>query len=199
MNRINLLPPEILEKRKTEKRLAYVLVAYVAVGVVFVGIWGLAAMRVSSKQAELDEQQQLLASTTKQAKDLEIFELQEGELERRRAVAALALDKRRNWGKLLDEISLVLPSDMWLNVLKAGEKDGLQLDGYAVDADDTPDYGHKTIAKLLVRLADLEQLVDVWLTNSVSTEVEDQPALQFTVTAGVREPASTVSTATAGQ
>jgi len=63
-----------------------------------------------------------------------------------------------------------------------------------VDADDSPDYGHKTIAKLLVRLADLDQLYDVWLTNSVVTLVEEQPTLQFSITAGVEAPASTATT-----
>lgn len=197
MIRVNLLPPEILEKRKAERRLAYMVAALVAVSLVLAGVWAFAVTRANAKQRDLEAKQQELQQVKAQAASLEIFELQQAELARRRSVAQLALDARQNWAKLFDEISLVLPSDMWLSALAATGESRLQLDGYSVDATDTPDYGHKTVAKLLVRLAELEQLADVWLSNSVKTEVEAQPALQFSVTAGVVKPAST-ATGTAG-
>ncbi|MDI6712966.1 MAG: hypothetical protein QMD96_06980 [Anaerosomatales bacterium] len=197
MIRVNLLPPEILEKRKAERRLAYMVAALVLVSLVLAGVWVFAFTRANAKQRDLEAKQQELQQVTAQAASLEIFEVQQAELARRRSVAQLALDARQNWAKLFDEISLVLPSDMWVSVLAATAESKLQIDGFSVDATDTPDYGHKTVAKLLVRLAELEQLADVWLSNSVKTEVEDQPALQFTVTAGVVKPAST-ATGTAG-
>jgi len=197
MIRVNLLPPEILEKRKAERRLAYMVAALVAVSLVLAGVWLFAFTRANSKQRDLEAKQQELQQVTAQAASLEIFEVQQAELARRRAVAQLALDARQNWAKLFDEISLVLPSDMWVSVLAATAESKLQIDGFSIDATDTPDYGHKTVAKLLVRLAELEQLADVWLSNSVKTEVESRPALQFTVTAGVVKPAST-ATGTAG-
>ncbi len=197
MIRVNLLPPEILEKRKAERRLAYMVAALVLVSLVLAGVWVFAFTRANAKQRDLEAKQQELQQVTAQAASLEIFEVQQAELARRRSVAQLALDARQNWAKLFDEISLVLPSDMWVSVLAATAESKLQIDGFSVDATDTPDYGHKTVAKLLVRLAELEQLADVWLSSSVKTEVEAQPALQFTVTAGVVRPVST-ATGTAG-
>lgn len=194
MIRVNLLPPEILEKRKAERRLTYMVAALIIVSLVLVGVWGFAMTRASSKQRTLEAKQQELQQVTQQAESLEIFEAQQTELARRKSVVQLALDARQDWAKLFDEISLVLPSDMWLSALAATTESNLQLDGFSVDATDTPDYGHKTVAKLLVRLAELEQLADVWLSNSVKTDVEEQPALQFTVTASVVKPASTART-----
>ncbi|MCE5204365.1 MAG: PilN domain-containing protein [Actinomycetia bacterium] len=196
MMRVNLLPPEILERRRAERRMVYVAFAFIGVVIVLAGVYVVASMNVSSKQTVLDQKTQLLATTTQKAEALQVFELQESELQRRRSVASMALDARRDWSRLLDEVSLVMPADMWLITLNVGETEGAQLDGYAVDPEDSPDYGHKTIAKLLVRLADLDQLYDVWLTNSVATLVEEQPALQFSITAGVEVPASTASTTT---
>ncbi|MHB1341641.1 MAG: PilN domain-containing protein [Coriobacteriia bacterium] len=193
MMRVNLLPPEITEKRKGEQRLVYVAFAFVAVAILLAALWGFATLRADGLQKDLDAQQQELAQTKNQSEALKIFEDQAAELQRRSGIALLTLEARRNWSKLLDEISLVLPSDVWLTSLSASEEDNLQLDGYAVDADDSPDYGHKSIAKILVRLADLDQLRDVWLGNSVSTLVEDQPAIQFTVTAGVELPSDVAS------
>jgi Tfp pilus assembly protein PilN len=102
---------------------------------------------------------------------------------------ARALAGRRDWARLFDELSLVLPSDLWAEAMFSSEADGISIQGWAIDApNDTPDAGHKSIAKMLVRLADLEQLQDVWLTNSVKTLYLEQDAIQFTVTAQVKDP-----------
>lgn len=193
MMRVNLLPPEITEKRKGEKRLVYVVFAFIAVALLLAAVLGFAIVRADGLQKDLDVQQQQLQQTRQRSEALKVFEEQATELQRRSAIAQATLDGRRNWSKLLDEISLVLPSDVWLTTLNVSEAENLSLGGFAVDVDDSPDYGHKSIAKVLVRLADLEQLYDVWLSNSVSTLVEEQPAIQFTVTAGVNVPSSAAS------
>lgn len=188
--RINLLPPEILEKRKGEKRLVYVAVVAVLVFVVLAGVYGVAYMQASAKKKEVAAREQELATTQTRANELAVFEEKSLELERRKAVADTALAGRFNWSRLYDEISLVMPTDMWVTVLNTDEASGLTLDGFAVDsATDSPDLGHKSIAKLLVRLADLDQLYDVWLTNAAKTELNDVGVIQFSVTAGVSESA----------
>ncbi|MDI6900212.1 MAG: hypothetical protein QMC79_00785 [Anaerosomatales bacterium] len=190
--RINLLPPEILEKRRAEKRIVYVALVAVVLFVVLAGVWVLGYLRVESRRDTLDTKEQEIQATQAQAQQLAIFEQKESELQARKAVAEEALAARRNWAKLFDEVSLVLPNDIWIGVANFGEDAGLKLDGYAVDSDeDSPDLGHKAIAKMLVRLADLDQLYDVWLTNSVKTLYEQQGVIQFSAT-------SKVATTTAG-
>jgi hypothetical protein len=77
------------------------------------------------------------------------------------------------WSKLLSEISLMLPSDIFLTRLEAlqpasaAEPGKLSLDGKALDyPNDVPDLGYKSVAKLMVRLAELDQLKAVWLSQS---------------------------------
>ena len=189
MMRINLLPPEILERRKAERRIGWVVIAAIGVAVVLVGVWGFGYFRLQDKQDELAQVQQLVQSTQAQADQLAVFEQRATELEGRRTTAQRALGTRRNWGKLLDELSLVLPSDVWLQTLVAAEAGGLSMNGYAVDAPgDSPDAGHKSIAKTLVRLADLDDLYDVWLTSSTKSTFAEQPAIQFSITAAVVQP-----------
>jgi len=189
MMRINLLPPEILERRKAERRFGWVIVAAIVVAVLLAGVWAFAFFRLQSKEDELASIQQQVQSTNAQAAQLAIFEERATELESRRTTAQLALSSRRNWARLLSELSLVLPSDVWVETLLAGESSGLELTGWAVDSpDDSPDVGHKTMAKMLVRLADLAQLTDVWLTSSAKSDFEEQPALEYSVTAVVSEP-----------
>jgi len=191
MMRINLLPPEILERRKAEKRIGWVVVAAIAVALLLAGVWGVGFMSVQGKRDDLAAVQQQVQTTQAQANQLAIFEERAVELEARRGIVTLALGDKINWAKLLDELSLVLPSDVWVSRMALDQINGLQIQGYAVDAPtDTPDAGHKSIAKTLVRLADLEQLYNVWLTNSVKELYEEQDAIQFTITTGVVVPAA---------
>ncbi len=166
----------------------WVVLAAILVSVLLAGVWGFGRYRLNAKEDELAAVQQQVQSTQAQANQLAVFEERQAELATRQATAAQALAGRRNWAKLFDELSLVLPSDIWLQTLNATEDSGLELMAWAIDAPtDSPDVGHKTIAKALVRLADLEQLKDVWLTDSSKAEFEDKPAIQFRVTADVVE------------
>ncbi|MRS13151.1 MAG: hypothetical protein EG823_08830 [Actinobacteria bacterium] len=189
MMRINLLPPEILDRRKAEKRIGWVVLAAIGVAVILVGVWAFAFLNLRGQEDELAAIQQQVQTTNAQAAQLAIFEERAAELESRRVTAAQALDGRRSWAKLFNELSLVLPSDVWIQTLSADQATGLQIAGYAVDvANDSPDAGHKAIAKMLVRLADLDQLRNVWLSSSTKSDFEEQPAIQFAVSAEVVDP-----------
>lgn len=186
MMRINLLPPEILERRKAEKRFGMVGIGVCLVLALLAVVYGFAFTQVRSKQDDLALVQQQVQTTRAQADQLAIFEERASELQTRRDTAELALLNREDWNRLFENVSLVLPSDIWIQTMSADEESGLQIAGYAVDSQsDTPDIGHKSIAKMLVRLADLDQLQDVWLTNSAKVQFEEQAAIQFTATAGL--------------
>ncbi|MDO9556774.1 MAG: hypothetical protein Q7J82_04255 [Coriobacteriia bacterium] len=187
MMRINLLPPEILEKRKAERRIVYVAIVAVLIFVVLGIVWAYSYARVDAKQQDLDARLQEVQATQAKAEVLAIFEQKEQDLQQRKAIAAATLANKVNWTKLFDELSLVMPTDIWVSSLAWGEDSGLAIGGYAIDsATDTPDVGHKSIAKMLVRLADLDDLYDVWLTNSVKASFLESPVIQFSSTAKVR-------------
>ena len=191
MMRVNLLPPEILERRQAERRIVWVVVAAIAIAVLLAGVWGVANYRLQNKKDELAAIQQEAQAIQAQADQLAIFETRASELEERRATVQAALGGRIDWAKLLDEVSLVLPSDLWVQTMAVDEDAGISLAGYAIDSpDDVPDLGHKAIAKALVRLADLEDLSDVWLASSVKTEFAEQDAIQYTITSKVVPPAT---------
>ncbi|MBN2404715.1 MAG: PilN domain-containing protein [Coriobacteriia bacterium] len=194
MMRINLLPPEILEKRRAEKRIIYVALLALLVFIVLAVVWIFAFVRVDAKQQDLDARLQEIQATQSKADMLAIFEDKEQDLQARQVIADAALADRMNWAKLFDEVSLVMPTDLWVTNFSWDEATGLTIDGYAVDsATDSPDLGHKSIAKMLVRLADLDDLYDVWLENAVKMEYANQPAIQFSSTARVLTSTSSPS------
>jgi len=187
--RINLLPTEIVEKRRFEKNIRYVVIAGALAVVLVVAAYSVLMLQVAGKRGELQDKQQLEADLRSQAEAFRVFEEKAEDLEQRKQVAERALAGRVDWGRLANELSLVLPADVWLDQLSGGETTGLSLQAYALDSpDDIPDIGHKAVAKTLIRLADLEQVRSAWLDASAKTLFQDQPAIEFSVTTGVETP-----------
>lgn len=191
MMRVNLLPPEILERRRAEKRIGWVAFAAVGIAVVLALVWGFSSYRVQSKSDELAAIQQQVQAANAEAAQLAIFEQRATELQARKATVAAALGGRYDFPRLWEEISLVLPTDAWIQSLNSGEASGISMSGYVVGApDDSPEAGHKALAKTLVRLADLDELYDVWTSSSNEVEIEQKDALQFSITAKIEAPES---------
>ncbi len=186
MVRINLLPREVVEKRLFERRVKYVVAGGMTVLLLLGAVYGVLAFQVSQRNADLQDRQQTEANLRAQAESFAIFEQKEAELESRLEVARQALAGRVSWGRFANEFSLVLPSDVWLVSLTGDEETGVTAVSRAVDSPtDSPDLGHKAVARTLVRMADLEQLYNVWLASSVKTEYEEQPVIDFSVSASV--------------
>jgi Tfp pilus assembly protein PilN len=194
MVRINLLPREISEKRRFESRIAWVIIfglgALAVVAVVFVGL----LLMAGAKNNQLQQQLEQNATVSQQADAYAIFEQKEGELESRKAIAQVALAERVPWSQITNEISLILPTDMWLEQMSGSELDGMTMRGYALDPMvDYPDVGHTAIAAALVRLAELPLVTDVWLEDAEKTIYGGEPwgerVILFDMTTSVEAPA----------
>lgn len=174
MIRINLIPPEILQRRRDEVRWRWLwlgaLIVAVALGlfyvVMFFNIVGIQAQVTNTK-----EQAQTLQDS---ARIFSVFRQRESELSARKSAVLAAATGRVDWANMLDELGLVLPTDMYLTSL-AGSEAGVSqpvgsvtLAGQAVPVSDlqAPGQGYKSVAKALVRLTEMEQLDSVWLTQA---------------------------------
>jgi Tfp pilus assembly protein PilN len=182
--RINLLPPEILEKRKAEsRRLVFLAVGLTVIALLGVA-WAFVALFVGIKTGEVASKQQEAASLRAQAEAFKVFEDRGLELQARQEIADRALAGRISWSRIMGELSLVLPPDIWLSVFDGSEQTAatagssttegrpapaatLSLTGWSLDQPaEEVNGGFKSIALLLVRLDDLEQLANVWLTSA---------------------------------
>jgi Tfp pilus assembly protein PilN len=209
--RINLLPPEIVQKRKDEKVWRWVAlggaVALVVVGLVF----SVLQLQIAGKQYEVSSVRQQAAALQVKADKFKIFQEKRADLENRRRIAAGALAGRTDWSKVLSEICLVLPSDIYLLRIGATEPKvtppatgKVSVDGNALDyPNDVPDMGYKSVAKLLVRLAELDQIENVWLGSSTKPArvvssaalTPDQYYIKFSLTCEISVPPTSTATA----
>jgi Tfp pilus assembly protein PilN len=194
MVRINLLPPEILEKRRYERFFKYVYFAAAIIAVVLIGMWLLLGIQVSGRNRDLQSRQELANKLNAEAEAFAVFEQKQADLDARKAVATTALAGRVNWARVSNEISLVLPSEVWANGITANQDTGVQFALVALDGADSPDVGQKAVAQTMVRLNDLDSLYDVWLkaTSKGALQIGESttPVIDFQLTAQVVKPAS---------
>jgi len=208
MVRVNLLPREVIDRRRFEQWYRYVFIGLV--GGVLIVLFAYAALFLMTQQ-KVDDLQVLQeeATTLKaQADAFAVFEVKEQELVARSVVAQTALAGRVNMGMLAEEISLVLPDEVWLDNMSLSQDTGVALAGSTPrSASESADVAYKSIAKLLVRLNELKSLYDVWLVSATNTTwngwdvPEDDPkplpadTVSFQVTSKIVIPAAP-STAT---
>lgn len=154
--RINLLPPEIKQKRETEKNLVFLgFVTLIAV-VVFSLVVGYVRLGISverSKLESLESQNALLEAQIAQFKEFEA---------KRESFTALKstyenLSKRDiSWYRMLIELALIIPENVTLKSITA-DKSSIQIEGDASSITE--------LVSWVVRLDELTGVDDVWVDN----------------------------------
>ena len=204
MKAVNLLPRD--EPKKTRRQTPLPVAVGAVAAVVVTGVLGAGFVvehkNVSQKKADLAAVQAELAAVPgpKQPNPNEIaLSGQEGPREQ---ALQQALNGRVAWDHLMREISLVIPSDVWLTSMAVqapvasspavppvagttapvptSSANSFTIEGNA--------YSHDGVARLLTRLALIPDLSDVTLGSSTLISPGKRSAVQFTINAAVRAP-----------
>ncbi|MGH3071866.1 MAG: PilN domain-containing protein [Gaiellaceae bacterium] len=200
MRAVNLLPREDAKRSFEAKR-----------GVVFGGVFGaalatavLASMtisaggNVSSKQSELDSlRAQIAAIPPAEVKDTSADDALAAQKGARVGALSAALSGRVAWDRVLRQVSLVLPEDVWLTNLTAAAPDAAQAPSSGAGFTLTgATYSQNGVARFLSRLAVIPDLANVRLQSSSSQLVNERELVQFTMLADVRAPGSDTAATT---
>jgi len=171
MVRVNLLPREVVDRRRFEQWYRYVFIGVIGLALIVLFAYAGLLLMSQQKNDELQALQEDTARYQSQADAFRVFETKEQELATREQAAQAALLGRINMGMLAEEVSLVLPDEVWLANFTASEVDGVALSGTTPrSASESIDIAYKSIAKMLVRLNELPSVGDVWLTTATSGE-----------------------------
>jgi Tfp pilus assembly protein PilN len=122
--------------------------------------------------------------------------------ERDQRVSALssALSHRIAWDRVLREISLVLPDDVWLSNFQAVSPSPAGSTAPPVTAPGQPStllsiegytYSHDAVARLMTRLAVIPDLTNVWLQKSALDTIAGRSIVNFKINADVRQAGAT--------
>lgn len=196
MRAVNLLPRDAPVKSFAANR----GVAFGGVGGAALVIAALATMTigaggaVSQKQAELDSLRAQIAAVPRPVEQDTGFDAQlAADKGARVGALSAALGGRIAWDRVLRQISLVLPEDIWLTSLSAAAPlaDAAAVEGAAVAATGVTlvgsTYSQDGVARFLSRLSVVPDLVNVRLLSSTGVLVGERELVQFTVLADVRK------------
>ena len=195
MRAVNLLPRD--DKRQRQQPGAVLLTGVlgsVLVVAVLAGGFLMTSSGVSDKQAQVDALRAELAAIPPAPEapvDTAGLATQKGE---RVTLLGKALTSRVAWDRILREVSLVLPEDIWLESLVAN----------AADPSFTPtpgkteapagvftitgfSYSHDGVARLLARLSVLPELEKPSLGSSVIDTTKARDVVKFTITASLKQ------------
>ena len=194
MRAVNLLPRDEAPKSFAAKR-----------GVVFGGVGGaalatavLASMMISaggaasSKQEELDSlRAQIAAIPTVPVIDTSEEDALAAEKGARVGALSAALSGRVAWDRVLRQVSLVLPEDVWLTNLAASAPIASQAAAAGAGFSLTgATYSQNGVARFLSRLSLIPDLANVRLQSSQSQLLNERELVQFVILADVRPPGS---------
>lgn len=196
MRAVNLLPREEPTKSFAATRgVVFGAVGGVALVSVVLGSMTMSAGgAVSDKHAELDALRAQIAAIPR-VPEQDVTEDAALTAEKGARVGALsaALTSRIAWDRMLRQVSLVLPEDVWLTQLTATAPSGAPTStktapGFTVNGST---YSQNGVARFLSRLAVLPDLENVRLQSSQSALVANRELVQFTILADVRAPGVT--------
>lgn len=194
MRAVNLLPRD--EKRQRKQPGAVLLTGVlggVLVTALLAGLFLMTSTTVSDKQAEVDALRAELAAippAPKPTTDTSALETAKNE---RVALLGKALATRVAWDRVMRELSLVLPGDIWLESLAANGPDPSVVPGPGQEAPKGQltltgySYSHDGVARLLSRLSVVPELDRPTLGSSVIDKTKSRFVVKFTITATLRQ------------
>lgn len=209
MRPINLIPPEERRGERAPMRtgpLAYVVVAVLAVALIAVTLTVLTGNQISDRKAEKANLQVQLAETQAQAEHLSSFaDFASLKQAREETVSTLATS-RFDWERVLRELAIVIPHDVWLTNLSASASPdavtgsataGSGASSSATEGITGPSLqiqgcasGHEAVARFLASLHDIDGVTRVAVLSS------DRP--DAGTTSGTTGPEAAATGATQG-
>ena len=206
MPRINLLPREVLDRHRFEGWYRYVFIVSTGLALLVLLVAAGLLLLVQQKTDELQTERDKAAQYTEQGKTFDVFERKEKELSDRQALAQAALADRINAGKVAEEVSMVLPDEVWLDSFSVDQAAGMSfIANTPRSSSHSLSISYKSVAKTLVRINELPELTDVWLSNAANSSWEGwaastvsttTPVVQFTASAKVLTPSQVPAKAT---
>lgn len=185
MRPVNLLPSELRQGARAPMRtgaIPYILLGGLVAALVGVALLVTTSNQVSERQSELTQLKHEDAVATQEAKRLAAYTQFQAMHEARLQTISSLADSRFDWERVMRELALILPHDVWLTELKAsasGEGEGgsgsslsgsiagpsLELEGCAT--------GQESVAGFVTALKDIDGVTRVGVESSELPEQEE--------------------------
>lgn len=181
---INLLPADLRERKKdfswlTDRRVVWPVIALIVAGILSFLLLTHISERIDSLEqklkdtkAEVEKERPLLDKIKDLDEKIAII------TQKRNALQSIQINKKR-WVILFENISAILPPNMWLVSLQQTGQQELELRGSTFDFSEVAEY--------MVKLEKQMSISSVKLATITTTKVEGEEAYTFTMKAKIRD------------
>jgi len=193
VTQVNLLPREVQQRQTVRRRTGMVAaLGALVVGVILV-FWFLQGVRLNDINDQLEAQNAVNAELQQQVAGLQQYADLKSNLDQRKTLLKSALVNTVHWSQILNSVSDVEPSTMWLSSLTGTVNSpaavtpvpgapvtptpgqaligSIQFQGNALDTN--------TIASWLTELEKVKGWVNPWMGNATLGDVNGTPVWQF--------------------
>jgi Tfp pilus assembly protein PilN len=160
MTLINLLPPEIIEKRK--KRQQYLLIVSLSCvyGMILATIFFYLNMQKQRLKAEIEDLKREIAVLAPTIEKIKKIEAENAKIKKRLSIINNLIKGRFRWVKVMDKLSDTLTPDVWLNNFSPVKPDGIRISCQA--------FSNYAVANFMISLMDSPFFSNVELVGGVS-------------------------------
>ena len=175
---INLLPPEFRKKQKdftwvTDRRIIWPTVALIVAIVAIMMIQTYTSETISTLSTELNRVQEEVERERPLLTKISDLEQKQGVVNTKiNALKSIQINKKR-WVTLFENISSVLPPNMWIESISQMGEFNLEMRGKT--------YDFSEVAEYMVKLEKQVSVESVTLVTISTTKVEGEEAYNFTI------------------
>ena len=132
MRPVNLIPAEDRADNRRPMRggpLAYIIVGALATAVIGVAVLAVTDNQVADSKAEIVRLEKEKSAVETRAQELDAYTQFHSLSEQRAVTIASLADSRFDWQRVMRELALILPGDVWLTNLTGTVRSGVSVDG----------------------------------------------------------------------
>lgn len=203
MRRINLVPPELVRRRRIRRQTGY-LAAYGAVFLLILfGIWLVRQGTLKDEENRLAIANTRVAELESKIAALQEFATLEETVKQKRLTLATVMANDIAWSRLLIELSMTIPGDSWLTSFSgtaeaaatgaappppSGAGVSARLGTVTFAAVTIDDF--KGVAKWLTRLSELKSLQTIWVPTAAKATIGTRDVINYGSTADLSKDAA---------
>jgi type IV pilus assembly protein PilM len=175
VRRISLVPREIEIRRQERQQVGIVAGSVAVFALLLLVLYALRSGAVTDAEREADTAQARTGTLQSQIAQLQDVELLQADIETRRQTVTTVLAGDVHWLRLLNEVSALLPNDVWLTSFQGTRNPtgGGTVTVSAQGLDQT------STAHWLVRLGDLASITSLWVPSSAKTQGAGTEIVEF--------------------
>ena len=180
--RINLLPPELAARRRVRQTGTAIVAASIALLALLALVFVVQQVRLHGVERSLDRQEDRNTDLQAQVSRLSEFQRLDAELRQKTALLSDLTDSEVRWSVLLADISLVVPSDVWLTTFTGNVSAGESAPGTSLGSIEMAGttFSHPDVAKWLTRLSGVDAFEFPYLSLSAKAKIGDTNVVNFT-------------------